>query len=241
VDGYSTKACDDMQQLQFLGLIPARGGSKGIIKKCITPLINKPLIAYTIEEAKKSRYLSKIIVSTDDEDIASVSKEYGAEIPFKRPKELAQDDTPTLPVIQHALTRLMSQGYVPDYIVLLQPTSPLRNVTHIDAAIEKIIQTKADMIVSLCKVTQHPFWMRRMEGDKVFPFIETKNTYNRRQDLPELFRLNGAITVARREIIVEEKKKLDIRGFVMEEDVSVDVDTPMDLFIAQKMLEARKR
>ncbi|MFH1898423.1 MAG: acylneuraminate cytidylyltransferase family protein [Candidatus Desantisbacteria bacterium] len=229
-----------MQQLQFLGLIPARGGSKGIIKKCITPLLDKPLIAYTIEEARKSKYLKRIIVSTDDKDIASVSKKYGAEIPFMRPEELALDDTPTLPVIQHALNILMSQGYVPNYIVLLQPTSPLRNVAHIDAAIEKIMQTKADMVVSLCKVSQHPFWMRRMEGDKVFPFIETKNTYNRRQDLPELFRLNGAITVARREVIVEEKKKIDIRGFVMEEAISVDVDTPMDLFIAQKMLELKE-
>ncbi|MBI4778522.1 acylneuraminate cytidylyltransferase family protein [Candidatus Desantisbacteria bacterium] len=234
-----------MQHLKFLGLIPARGGSKEIPKKCITPLRDKPLIAYTIEEARKSRHLHRIIVSTDDKHIASISIKYGAEIPFMRPKELAQDDTPTLPVIQHTLSTLRSQGYVPDYIVLLQPTSPLRDVSHIDAAIEKIIQTKSDMIVSLCKVTQHPFWMRRMDGDKVFPFIETKNTYHRRQDLPDLYRLNGAITVTRREVIeaaslaIDEKKKLDIRGYVMEEDVSVDVDTPIDLFIAQKLLEAR--
>ncbi|MBU0701774.1 acylneuraminate cytidylyltransferase family protein [bacterium] len=235
-----------MQHLKFLGLIPARGGSKGIIKKCITPLLDKPLIAYTIEEAKKSIHLHRIIVSTDDKNIASVSKEYGAEIPFMRPKELAQDDTPTLPVIQHALNTLRSQGYVPDYIVLLQPTSPLRDVSHIDAAIEKIIQTQSDMVVSLCKVTQHPFWMRRIDReDKVYPFIETKNTYHRRQDLPELYRLNGAITVTRREVIeaaalaIDEKKKLDIRGYVMEEAVSVDVDTPIDLFIAQKLLEER--
>ncbi|MFH1860719.1 MAG: acylneuraminate cytidylyltransferase family protein [bacterium] len=235
-----------MQHLKFLGLIPARGGSKGIIKKCITPLRDKPLIAYTIEEAKKSRHLHRIIVSTDDKDIASVSKEYGAEIPFMRPEELAHDDTPTLPVIQHALNTLRSQGYVPDYIVLLQPTSPLRDVSHIDAAIEKIIQTQSDMVVSLCKVTQHPFWMRRIDGeDKVSPFIETKNTYHRRQDLPELYRLNGAITVTRREIIevaalaIDEKKKIDIRGYIMEEAVSVDVDTPIDLFIAQKLLEER--
>mgnify|MGYP001617135583 FL=1 len=234
-----------MQHLRFLGLIPARGGSKGIIKKCIAPLLDKPLIAYTIEEAKKSRYLQRIIVSTDDKDIASVSRKYGAEIPFMRPEELALDDTPTLPVIQHALSTLMSQGYVPDYIVLLQPTSPLRDVSHIDAAIKKMIQTQSDMIVSLCKATQHPFWMRRMDGDKVLPFIETKNTYHRRQDLPELYRLNGAITVTKREVIetsslsINEKKRLDIRGYVMEENVSVDVDTPIDLFIAQKLLEAR--
>ncbi|MEK7813015.1 MAG: acylneuraminate cytidylyltransferase family protein [Candidatus Desantisbacteria bacterium] len=234
-----------MQHLRFLGLIPARSGSKGITKKCIAPLLDKPLIAYTIEEAKKSRYLQRIIVSTDDMDIASVSRKYGAETPFMRPEELALDDTPTLPVIQHALSTLMSQGYVPDYIVLLQPTSPLRDVSHIDAAIKKMIQTQSDMIVSLCKATQHPFWMRRMDGDKVLPFIETKNTYHRRQDLPELYRLNGAITVTKREVIetsslsINEKKRLDIRGYVMEENVSVDVDTPIDLFIAQKLLEAR--
>jgi N-acylneuraminate cytidylyltransferase/CMP-N,N'-diacetyllegionaminic acid synthase len=226
------------QNVKFLGIIPARGGSKGIPQKCITQLKNKPLIAYTIEEAKKSNYLDKLIVSTDDKNIADISKKYGAEIPFIRPERLAKDDTPSLPVIQHALEFFKKKGYLPEYVVILQPTSPLRRTSHIDSAIKKIIDTQADMVVSLCKVTQHPFWMRRLEKyDKVVPFIETRKVYYRRQDLPELYRLNGAITIAKSKVIMEEKKKVDIRGYIMDELYSVDIDTYLDLLIAEKFLD----
>lgn len=225
---------------KFLGFIPARGGSKGIHRKCLKPLLGKPLIAYTIEESLKSKYLNRVIVSTDDEEIASVSRQFGADVPFMRPESLATDSIPTLPVIQHGLKVLFQQGYRPDFVILLQPTSPLRQARHIDEAIEKILQTGADTVVSLCQVGYHPFWMKKIVGkDSVLPFMETGQEYLRRQDLPPVYQLNGAVMVSRSEIILDDKKaeEQDIRAIFMDDIYSIDIDTPLDFFVAERLME----
>lgn len=224
---------------KFLGLIPARGGSKSIPLKNIKPLLGKPLIAYTIEEALKSKYLDRIVVSTDDVQIAEVSKEYGADVPFIRPAELATDTSPTLPVIQHALKYLESEGYTPNFVVLLQPTSPLREVKHIDEAIEKILDTNADSVTTLTEAETHPYWMRKLDGDRVYPFIETGEQSLRRQELPSVYRLNGAVIVVKREAIDKKWQEQDIRAILMEPIYSIDIDTPLDFYIAEKLMELK--
>lgn len=226
---------------KFLGLIPARGGSKSIPLKNIKPLLGKPLIAYTIEEALKSKYLERIVVSTDDVQIAEVSKEYGADVPFIRPAELATDTSPTLPVIQHALKYLESEGYRPNFVVLLQPTSPLREVKHIDEAIEKILNTNADSVTTLTEAEIHPYWMCKLDGDRVYPFIETGEQSLRRQDLPSVYRLNGAVIVVKREAIDKKWQEQDIRAILMEPIYSIDIDTPLDFYIAEKLMELKIR
>lgn len=228
---------------KFLGLIPARGGSKSIPLKNIKLLHGKPLIAYTIEEALKSEYLDKVIVSTDNAQISQISKEYGAEVPFIRPKELATDTSPTLPVIQHALMYLESEGYIPNFVVLLQPTSPLRKVKHIDSAIKKILDTGADTVISLTESEIHPYWMRNLEGDKVYPFIETDKNLLRRQDLPVVYKLNGAVIVNKREVILSGKEwqKQDVRAIIMDNIHSIDIDTPLDFYIAEKLMELKDK
>ncbi|MEW6096125.1 MAG: acylneuraminate cytidylyltransferase family protein [bacterium] len=228
-------------EAKFLGIIPARGGSKSIHLKNIKPLLGKPLIAYTIEEALKSKYLERVIVSTDNTQIAKISKEYGAEIPFMRPEEFATDTSPTLPVIQHALKYLEAEGYIPDFVVLLQPTSPLREVRHIDEAIKKILDTDADSVITLSELEIHPAWMRKLEGDKVYPFVETNKSVLRRQDLSPIYKLNGAVVVSKREVILSGKdwQEQDIRAIVMEPIYSIDIDTPLDFYIAERIMELK--
>lgn len=226
---------------KFLAIIPARGGSKSIPLKNIKPLLGSPLIAYTIKEALKSEYLDRIIVSTDDIQIAKISQGYGADVPFIRPKELAQDTSPTLSVIQHALLYLESEGYIPDFVVLLQPTSPLREVKHIDEAIKKMLDTDADSVITITKSEIHPYWMCKLKGDKVFPFIKTSKKSLRRQDLPPIYKLNGAVVVSKREVILSGKnwQNQDIRAIIMDPIYSIDIDTPLDFYLAERLMELK--
>ena len=158
----------------ILGVITARGGSKGVPRKNIKDLGGKPLIAYTIEVAKKSELITHLITSTDDQKIAEIAKKYGCNVPFLRPKELARDNTPTLPVLQHA-TEFMEKklGIKFDYLVLLQPTSPFRIAEDIDKTIQLLIDTpEADSSVSICEVekNQHPMKAKRLKGNRVLPY-----------------------------------------------------------------------
>lgn len=233
----------DFQKTDCLAIIPARGGSKGIPGKNIVPLLGRPLVAYTIEAARKSRWIGRVLVSTDDPEIAAASKRFGAEVPFLRPAELARDETPTLPVLQHVLAQLKSaEKYEPEIIVLLQPTSPLRRVEDIDRAVALLHQTGADSVVSLCAAEHSPYWMNRLEGDRVLPFLDNVPEYERRQDLPPVYRLNGAVYATRRRILMEQDRLLgeDTRGIVMDAESSVDIDTPLDLRIAMLILQERQ-
>jgi CMP-N,N'-diacetyllegionaminic acid synthase len=225
-----------------LGVIPARGGSKSIPRKNAKVIAGKPLLAWTVESALRSKTLNQVIVSTDDEEIAGIGRKWGARVPFIRPFELAQDDTPTLPVIQHAVSWLEStEGYIPEIVLLLQPTSPLRRTEHIDQAVELLLQTGADSVVSVCLSEQSPYWMKRLEGDRVFPFLNKAPEYTRRQDLPRVYRLNGALYATRYDVLMRQRRILgeDTRAIVMDAGSSIDIDSQLDFKIAEMLLAER--
>jgi len=183
----------------FLAIIPARGGSKGLPRKNILPLLGKPLIGWTIEQSKKSKYLDRIIVSTEDEEIMEVSKSFGAEV-LQRPKDLAQDKTPTSDVIIHVIETLEKEGYKYDFIVLLEPTSPLRKDDDIDNAIKMIYNnSNADSLVSLGEIhLEHPEYVKIIDDDGfVFPYSQTNKKYYRRQDLPKAYFPYGVIYICK--------------------------------------------
>lgn len=228
---------------RVVGLITARGGSKSIPHKNIKLLAGRPLIAWTLEAALQSRSLDRIIVSTDDEEIAKISERRGAEVPFLRPAELAEDTTPTLPVLQHAVSWLESAKQpVPEVIVTLQPTSPLRRPEHIAQAVTLLLETGADSVVSVCLAEHNPHWMKRLEGDRVYPFFKDTLHDSRRQDLPPVYRPNGAIYVTRYPVLMKENRILgeDTRAVVMDAESSIDIDTWLDFKIAELILKERK-
>ena len=206
--------------MNILALVPARGGSKGIPRKCIKLLAGEPLLAYTIREAKKSKYITRLIVSTEDEEIARVAEQYVAEIPFLRPTELALDHVTDLPVFQHCLMWLKeNQGYSPDIVVHLRPTAPLRTVHHIDTGIELLLASpKSDCVRSVCCAAQHPLKMWRLKDGYLDPFISEevsgiREAYNMpRQKLPPAYIQNGAVDVIRTEVIL---RKASMTGDVI--------------------------
>jgi len=226
---------------KVLAVITARGDSKGILHKNIRLLLGKPLITYSIEAALQARTLDKIIVSTDDETIAKISRDYGAEIPFIRPKHLATDTATIISVLQHAVRYMEEyEGFSPNIIVCLQATSPLRSVKDIDQAVTLCISRNADSVVSLCQAKHHPYWMRRVVGGKVYPLIEVDDEkYSRRQDLPPVYQLNGAIYVTRRKTLLVEKRLLgeNTLAYIMPQERSIDIDTPVDLKLAELIMK----
>lgn len=177
---------------KVLGLITARGGSKGVPGKNIRVVGGKPLIAWTIEAAQTSKYLDRLILSSDDDIIIEVAKTYGCEVPFKREAHLAADDTPSIDVVLDALDRF--PGY--DWIVLLQPTSPLRTADDIDGALQKCIELGSPACVSVCETEQNPYWMYTQKESRLQPVINVP-LIERRQDLPRVYVLNGVVYVAR--------------------------------------------
>ncbi len=226
-----------------LAIIPARGGSKGIPHKNIKTLSGKPLIAWAVEAAFKSHVLNRILVSTDDKAIAETAVRLKAEVPFLRPAELARDETPTLPVLQHAVAWLESnEKYTPSVIVTLQPTSPLHRPEHIQEALDLLERTGADSVVSVCLAEHSPYWMKRLEGDRVYPFLKNSFEESRRQDLPLVYRPNGAIYVTRYDVLMKQNRILgeDTRAIVMDAESSVDIDTPLDFKMAELLLRERE-
>lgn len=226
--------------MNTLGLITARGGSKGIPRKNVVELGGKPLIAWTIEAALQSQALDRVIVSTDNEEIATAARAFGAEVPFMRPAELAQDASAHIPVIQHALRWIeQEEGVLPEFICLLQPTSPFRTGDHIKAAIHLLHKKNADAVVSVCEAETHPFMARKIDADGILhPFLEIPEGYLRRQDLPLAYEINGAIYLCRSRIIMEQGTLLPegALAFVMDNTSSLDIDTPDDLERARERL-----
>lgn len=236
-------SAEEEWRLEILALIPARGSSKGIPRKNLRLLAGKPLVVHTIEHAKQARVINRIVVSTNDDEIARIAQDAGVEVPFLRPSELAQDDTPMFPVVQHALLWLdQHEDYQPELLVLLQPTSPLRRVEHIDQGVKLLLETYADSVVSVCEAEHSPYWMRVLDNEgRVRPFIESQREYLRRQDLPPVYRLNGALFVTRWSIVMKEGHLLgdDLRAFVMTHEDSVDIDEEIDFLLAELLLERR--
>ena len=231
---------------KILAVITARGGSKGVPRKNIRPVCGKPLIAYSIETALTVRdRLYRIVVSTDDPEIAEVSRQYGAEVPFMRPLELAADKTPTLPVLQHAVRFVEAQDRVLlDWILLLQPTSPLRVAEDILAALELARAGGCDSVISVVQVATHPLFIKRIENDQLLPFSESfaEKEGTRRQDArPPAYVRNGAIYLTRRDVLMERNSIWggSIRPYVMPPERSVNVDSELDLIVAELMLRPR--
>lgn len=227
-----------MNSPKILAIIPARGGSKGVPRKNIKLLVGKPLIAWTIEEAKKSKYISKLILSSEDDEIINVAKEYDCEVPFKRPIELAQDNTPGIDTILHAIKQC--PGY--DYIILLQPTSPLRTSEDIDDFISYFINQNVNACVSVCEPSKSPYWMYQLgTSNNLIPLLKENASISRRQDLPKAYALNGALYIANIEWIKQTKNFVtdETVAYVMPVNRSYDIDTIDDFQICEYLLEKR--
>ncbi len=232
--------------INILGVITARGGSKGVPGKNIKLLGGMPLISYTIDTAKKSKLITDLVVSTDDMEIAEVARQYGAEVPFIRPKELAEDKTPHLPVMQHSI-RFMEEklGKKFDYVVILQPTSPFRTAEDIDETLEVLIKTGADSAVSLVEIetAEHPMKIKKVENNLVVPYCMKEEEGIRRQDLPIAYKRNGSVYAMRRDLIIKDNRLYGekIVGYIVSKERSVDIDVPFDWIKAEHILEELKK
>lgn len=225
-----------LEEKRILALIPARGGSKGIKDKNILEVNEKPLIAYSIEAAKDSRYIDKVVVTTDSEKIANVAKLYGAKIPFIRPQELASDSTATLDVVLHALKELKSENF--DVLILLQPTSPLRTTKDIDCALEKFFEGNCVSLVSVSEAEDSPILMRTIEADGKMKKLLSQDSTIRRQDMPRIYRVNGSMYI---NLINEINKETSFNDnkipFIMKKSHSVDIDEYSDIVMMKYYME----
>lgn len=217
-----------------LALIPARGGSKGIPRKNIRRIAGKPLIAWTIEAALRSNMLDAVVVSTDDAEIADVARQAGAIVPFLRPTALAQDSTPGIDPVLHALDSLPGYGSV----LLLQPTSPLRSTADIDACLQLALDRHAMSVVSVSEPDTHPYWTYRMGGDQTLALLVDAPSLVRRQDLPPVFALNGAMYYAQTDWLLQGRRLVapETLAYVMPRERSIDIDTPLDWRFAELLL-----
>jgi CMP-N,N'-diacetyllegionaminic acid synthase len=234
--------------VKVLGVVTARGGSKGIRGKNLKLLAGKPLLAYTIEAARTSGALDRIILSTEDEAIAEAGRSMWCDVPFMRPTDLAMDDTPHLPVIQHAVTWMETRvGYKPDAVMILQPTSPLRQAADITAAIALLEQSGADSVLSVSAVPAHAHPMRtlRLDADGNAVLFATgepvRRRINRRQDLPEAWVMNGAIYACRTPVLFAAEPSLygdRVVAYRMPAERSISIDDMDDWSAAERILSA---
>ncbi len=224
--------------MKILAVIPARGGSKGLPKKNIKVLGNKPLITWSIKAAKASRLVHKTMVTSDDETIISISKAAGAEIPFVRPDHLASDTASSKDVLIHTIDHYKSQGEQYDYIVLLQPTSPFRKADDIDKAIELAKSTNADMVVSVKETASNPYYVLFEENEKGHLENSKKGHFTRRQDCPTVYEYNGSIYVIKVSALYRENSLTFEKTvkYIMDDFHSVDIDTQIDFDFAELLL-----
>ena len=230
--------------MRVLGVVTARGGSKGIPRKNIAPLLGKPLLAYTAEAALAAKGLARTVLSTEDEEIARVGREYGLEVPFLRPAELAGDETPTIAVLQDVVRRLESLGEVYDAVFTLQPTTPLRRPDDIDGAIDLLQRTHADSVISFVDAGEkHPARMKLItpDGRVIDPKFAEQFEGQRRQDLPKMYLREGSVYLTRRVVLMEQSslKGRNCRAWIIPENRACNIDTPFDLFLAEQMLKYR--
>lgn len=222
-------------KVNTFALIPARGGSKGIPRKNIKMFAGKPLIAWTIEAALRSQMLRAVVVSTDDPEIAEVARQAGAQVPFLRPPELAQDQTPGVDPVLHALDQLPQY----DSVLLLQPTSPLRNVDDIDGCLRYVLQKGAPSAISVTHADTHPYWAYRLNADQTIARFVDAPPVARRQDLPPAFSLNGAMYFADANWLRHSRSLVtsETLAYVMSREHSVDLDTLLDWKFAELLME----
>jgi CMP-N-acetylneuraminic acid synthetase len=234
--------------LRVLAVVPARGGSKGIPRKNLQLLGGKPLVALAVEAGRAATLVSRVLCSTDDPEIADAARAAGGEVPFLRPPDLARDTSEDWPVFMHALDFLAREdNWVPDVVVNLRPTSPLRRPSHVDDAIRLLQDTGADSVKAVCLARQHPhkMWLRQPDG-QIEPFLKTPFRLTRGPDVPraqleDVYWQNGVVDVTRREVILEQKMIIGRRvaGLVTETADSIDIDTPLDLALAELILQQR--
>lgn len=223
---------------KVLAIIPARGGSKGIPGKNIKCLCGHPLIAYTINAALKSRYVDDVLVSTDSEEIARISNQYGAETPFLRPSHLAQDTSKSVDALVHARDYMRSNNRVYDSVVLLQPTSPLRRASDIDGAIESYYSHGRIGVASVQEAAESPVLTRHMDEFGLLHPLMPMSSSVRRQDMPKFFHVNGAIYVNDFSSLNTGTSLNDNPvAYLMSKDVSIDIDSLDDFLRAQEILE----
>lgn len=241
----------EKESSKLLGVITARGGSKGIPGKNVKPLSGKPLIAYTIEAAQNSGVFSRLIISTDDEGIAEVARSLGVEVPFMRPPELAQDVTPHLPVMVHAVTSLREkEGYYPDYISILQPTAPLRTALHLREAWTLLHHINADSVVSFVEIPGHhnPHWAVSIDDGGLARLLVSgeplRKRIPRRQNLPKAYTNNGAVYMFRTDLLFSPEPNFygdRVAAYPMSEDDSINIDSMADWEAAERIVEKRRQ
>lgn len=226
------------QNKKFLAVIPARGGSKGIANKNLVKINGIPLIEFTIKEAKRSKYLDRIIVSTDDKKIAAFSRSCGVSIPFLRPPALAGDEAKVIDAVLHSLIQLKKVGECYDYVVVLQPTQPLRRCFHIDEAIEKLVTEGKCSLVSVTEVSEHPILMRSIDETGTLNNLLERDSTVRRQEFPKYYKVNGAIYInevyCMNSTISLNDNKLP---YIMKKKYDLDIDEPSDLELLKCLLD----
>jgi len=226
---------------KILTVIPARGGSKGIPRKNIVKIGGRPLIDYTIKPALQVNRINHVIVSTEDEEIASISRGLGAEVPFMRPNHLAVDQAQSAPVVIDALYRMEEINNIKyDAVLMLQPTSPLRTSKHIDEALDLFFSQECDSVVSVVSVGgTHPFRMKRLVGNQLVNYIDQGFWDMRpRQALPPAYIRNGSIYLIKRDVLIKEEQLIGKKclGMVMSDEESINIDSPLDLKLAELLL-----
>lgn len=227
----------------MLCLIPARGGSKSIPGKNLANLAGRPLIVHTISAALAASTIERVVVSTDSPEIAKVAHAHGAQVPFMRPTFLAQDETAGIESIIHAVEWLAdNEGYKPEWIACLQPTSPLRRAEDIDEAMRLALKMGVDAVVSITPTWHHPYHMHSIDKQGILrDYQKFDRIYSRRQDLPTLYAQNGAVFLIRRNILLDQQTLFPKRtyGYVMPAERSLDIDTPWDFYLARLILADR--
>ncbi len=229
--------------MKLLALIPSRGGSKGIVGKNIIPLAGKPLIAWTIEAVKASRYQLDSFVSTDDDAIAQVASDYGAPTTYRRPAALASDSATTVDAVLDGLSWLAAQNKVYDAIILLQPTSPLRTTAQLDAAIAQWLTHDTRSLVSVCEPTHPPYLIFEEQSNGDWRGLAPLPESGRRQDMQHRYaQLNGAIFIQSTQRLIETKRFFEpehSQFFFMPSEASIDIDSPLDLAMADYQMQHR--
>lgn len=227
----------------ILALVPARGGSKGLPGKNLQPLAGHSLIEYAARVARESAIVDRAVLTTDAEAIAAEGRRVGLDVPFLRPSHLAQDDTPMLPVIEHALAALADDGFVPDMVLLLQPTSPLRTAEHLRAAVRLLRDSRADSVVSVIELPRHlsPDYVMRIEDDALVPFLPEGARVTRRQDARPAYVRDGTVYAFWRRTLVEQGSIYGSRclPLVVNAAESITIDAPADWDAAERLLRQR--
>lgn len=229
-----------MNRQPVLAIVPARGGSKGVPRKNVRLLAGKPLIAHTLQAAREAARIARLVVSTDDAQIAAAARQWGADVPFLRPAHLANDSASQLDVVIHALQAVETlDGVTYPYVILLQPTAPLRSAADIDGSLELLTSSGCDSVIGYCRVErEHPYYMATLEDGHPRPVLEIPPGLTARQQYPAVYLRTGAIYAARRDVLLEQRSFYgkDVRAWIMPYRRSINIDSPFDFDLAEFML-----